>query len=43
VLDGGLCAAFHDTERDSHPIAEVRQSLADKAARKTAPHAEDGL
>jgi len=43
VLDGALSLAFHGTEHDSHAIGEVRQSLAEKAGRKAAPHGQDGL
>jgi hypothetical protein len=43
VLDGALYVALHDTERDSHAIGEVRQSLAEKAGRKKASRGEDGL
>ena len=43
VLDGTLYVALHDTERDSHAIGEVRQSLAEKAGRKKASRGEDGL
>jgi hypothetical protein len=43
VLDGALHAALHDTERDSHAIGEVRQSVAEKGGWKTAPHWEDAL